>query len=540
MNVAIIVVATGPYIKFFRKLYASIEKYFLPGVQKTVILFTDSKEEWGPRVQIVPALQLPWPLPSLLRFDRFAQLNLSSYDYVYYLDADQEIVSEIGQEIFTVKGQLVGVVHPFSPNQNSWLFETDSKSEAYCNPMLVSTYYHASFFGGHTEDFVSMAKVCARNIAKDLSHLFIARWFDESHLNKYFAIHPPKALPSTYSYPSYALVDNPEKKIIHYAKDTDSMRAYMTTDSPATQGVCLLAAGAPCYGEYAYNLTASMLRADASTKVALFATPSAIASLTTEQRKIFDRILDIPPNTLHLDGKVYYNRFKLFLPEVSPYEHSMYFDVDSLWMSQMSVEQLFAYIKTFSPGIAGQCEAVVPVEEDAVIFKGIKDLKPLQAFHPALTFKGPFFYQLHGQFLYCDKRSSTKEVFKMAQRLFDAMARNELTCTMYWVWHGQPIEELCLTLATAMIGIILPEKMAALAPVSVQSEGLRSFDPFSTTRFAMSINGYATHEEAGKCGGYCMGEKETALYIAHYNKKIEELVAAGYAAVPYRPKVVQL
>lgn len=541
MTVAIIVIATGKYIKFFKKLQESIEQYFLPSHKKTILLLTEQQGDYGQNVRAIPTPQLPWPLTTLLRFDRFLQLDLSPFDLTYYLDVDQEIVAEIGGEVIPVKGQLVGVVHPNDSTHRKHMFETNPASAAYCNPELVPTYYHANFFGGHTEDFVKVTKECAQAVAADLLQMYIAKWHDESHLNRYFSIHPPKALPSTYGHPSHTTNDVTDKKIVHYAKDISTFRAYLGTKPNATQGVCLLAAGNSCYGEYAYNLTASMVAADPMTKVTLFATTSAISTLSTEQKKIFDHILAPPLEALMLDGKVYYNRFKLFLAEVSPYDHSMYFDVDSLWMSKMTVPHLFDFIMAFSPGLAGQCEAVVPVKPDATIFKGIQDLNPLQAFHPPLAFIGKNFYQLHGQFLYCDKRSAkAREVLKMAQQLFDSMARNQLTCSRPWVWHGQPIEELCLTLATAAVGITLPDAITALAPVSVQSEKLQSFDPFSSRRLVMSINGYANHEEARKCGGYCMGEKETALYIKHYNNKIKELAEAGFAVTPYRSKIVEL
>jgi hypothetical protein len=541
MNVAIIVIATGAYTKFFKNLYASIKQNFLPGHTKTVLLLTDVKTGWPADVIVHQALHLPWPLPSLLRFDRFLELDLSKYDLVYYMDADQEVVGTIeGSEIIPVEGQLVAVTHPCSKHSKTELFETNPSSAAYCNPRLLGTYYHANFFGGHREDFLKLSRECAGSVAKDLSNRIIAKWDDESHLNRYLASHPPKVLPSTYGYPSYDTEDVPNKKIMHFAKDQDSMRAYRTAGNGGTRGVVLLAAGNRCYGDYAANFAASILQADPEAKITLFATDSAVQHLDKVQKGYFDKILAIPQDTLYVGGVPYYNRFKLFLPHISPYDETLYFDVDSLWVSKMGIGQLFDFMKVHKAQLGGQCEAVVPVTEDAVLFKGIKDLKPLQAFHPPLSFPGKKFYQLHGQCLYCTKTPTVIQVFDTAVRIFDAMLRNELTCTLYWVWHGQPMEELCITLATAMVAITIPDAVAGLAPVSVQSEGLKEIDPFSTKRFVISINGYSTHEEAGKVGGYCMGEKETSLYIDHYNKRIESLQESGYRVSKYSPKIVQL
>lgn len=541
MNVAIIVIATGAYTKFFKNLYASIKRNFLPGYTKTILLITDVKTGWPSDVVVHQALHLPWPLPSLLRFNRFLELDLSKFDLVYYLDADQEVVGRIEDtEIIPVRGQLVGVTHPSSDVAKAVLFETNPMSTAYCNPQLLGTYYHANFFGGHREDFITMSKECAASIAKDLSNLFIARWFDESHLNKYFSYHPPKVLPSTYGYPSYDTQDVPDKKILHYAKDQDSMRAYRRVGPTATRGVVLLAAGNRCYGDYAVNFAASILQSEPEAKITLFATDSAVEHLDKVQRGYFDKILMAPKDALYVNGVPYYNRFKLFLPHISPYDETLYFDVDSIWVSNTGIGQLFDFMKVHKAQLGGQCEAVVPVAEGAVLFQGIKDIKPLEAFHPPLAFTNKNFYQIHGQCIYCTKNPTVIQVFDMALRLFDAMLKNELTCSLYWVWHGQPIEELCITLATAMVPITIPDPVTKLAPVSVQSEGLQEIDPFSTRRFVLSINGYSTYEEASRVGGYCMGEKETALYIDHYNKKIESLQQAGYRVTKYSPKVVQL
>lgn len=541
MNVAIIVVATGAYTKFFKKLHTSIRQHFLPGYKKTFLLFTDLKGPWPEDVKVQPALQLPWPLPSLLRFDRFLELDLAGYDLAYYFDADQEVVNPIlHNEVVPVKGQLVAVTHPANDRLKHELFETNPESTAYCNPRLLGTYYHANFFGGHIQDFMAMAKDCAGLVAKDLAGLRIARWFDESYLNRYLASHPPKVLPCTYGFPSFEPVEMPDKKILHFAKDYDSMRAYRKQGSTATRGVVLLAVGNPCYGQYAANLAASILHTDPEAKITLFANESAVSTLDKVQRSYFESIKPPPADTLYLDGKPYYNRFKLFLPHVSPYDETLYFDADSLWVSKMTIGQMFDYFKGHGATLGGQCEAEVPVQPDAVLFAGIKDLKPLQAFHPPLKFVNDRFYQIHGQCIYTTKNEIAKNVFDTAIRLFDAMARDQLTSTMYWVWHGQPIEELCLTLATGMVKFTLPYWVCRFAPVSVQSDGLRTIDPLSTKRFLISINGYGTHEEAGKVGGYCMGEEATALYVRHYNEKIKELEAARFHVTPYTNKIVEL
>lgn len=314
----------------------------------------------------------------------------------------------------------------------------------------------------------------------------------------------------------------------------------MSTHQGPTRGVILLAAGNACYGQYAINFAASLLQADQNVKIALFASINIITGLTPTQRRYFDRILPVPEHALYVDGIPYYNRFKLFLPQLSPYDETFYFDADSLWVSKHPITRLFDFMRAHGAELGGQCEAIVPVRPSAVLFKGIKDIKPLQDFHPSLSFVGKNFYQLHGQCVYATKTTKSLEVFEQARQIFDALLHRKLTCSTYWVWHGQPIEELALSLATAMVPLQIPVEVAKFAPVSVQSDKLTHIDPYSDKKFIISINGYGTQEEATRVGGYCMGEDVTALYIAHYNRKIAELEAAGYDVMAYCPKIVEL
>ena len=541
MTVAIIVIATGGYIKFFRPLKESILKHFMTGHDRRFFLFTDQPKDYGADVTCVHMDQLPWPLPSLLRFDMFRKLPLKDFDLAYYFDADQIVVDKIGEEVIPPVGQLTGVIHPADGIMTKpQLLEQRPESAAYCDPAAVNHYFHANFFGGWTDRFTHMLETCSKSVAKDLAASIIAKWYDESHLNRYFLTHPPLALGEAYGWPSCDRADLTGKKILHMAKDFDALRWTIDRKEDASRGICLLAAGHSCYGEYAYNFAASIVNREPSARITLFADASAVATLGKEQLKVFESVLPVPPHALEYNGTRYYNRFKLFLTEVSPYDHTMYFDVDSLWTSAIGIHHLFDFMLVHKAEIAGQCEEVVPVNEEAGLFKMCVDIRPLQDFSPPLKFTGENFYQIHGQFIYCRKTEKAKATMSLAARLFDSLADGSLTCKKYWVWHGQPIEELCLTVATGMTGIELPPAVTRMAPVSVQTDNLERIDPYSTRRFMISINGYATQAEADKAHGYCLGEEATARYIRFYNEKADELKAAGFFTSHYQPKVVKL
>lgn len=541
MTVAIIAIATGGYIKFFGRLRETILKHFLTGHKLHFFVLTDDARDFGPDVTCVHMDQMPWPLPSLLRFDMFRRLPLKQYDLAYYFDVDQLVVGDIGEEVIPPADKLVGVIHPANATMTKpQVLEQRPESAAYCDPDAVRWYFHANFFGGWTDRFIHMLETCSKSVAKDLAASIIAKWHDESHLNRYFLTYPPVALGEAYGWPSCDSADLAGKKILHMAKDFDALRWTVERKAEVSRGVCLLAAGDRCYGEYAYNLAASIVHREPGARITLFADDSAVVTLTDEQRKVFEAILPIPAHALEYKGTRYYNRFKLFLAEVSPYDHTMYFDADSMWTSTMGIHHLFDFMLVHKAEIGGQCEAIVPVNDEAELFKMCVGVRPTQDFTPPLTFVGENFYQIHGQFIYCRKTEKAKATMAVAARLFDSLADGSLNCKKYWVWHGQPIEELCLTLATAITGIELPQHVNKMAPVSVQSDNLDRIDPYSTKRFMISINGYATQEEAARVHGYCMGEEVTARYIRFYNEKADELKAAGFHTSHYLPKVVKL
>ena len=46
MKVAICFIGTGKYLNFLPKYYDNIHQYFLPGVEKTILVFTDGEGDF--------------------------------------------------------------------------------------------------------------------------------------------------------------------------------------------------------------------------------------------------------------------------------------------------------------------------------------------------------------------------------------------------------------------------------------------------------------------------------------------------------------
>lgn len=227
-KIAFCVLGTNKYIDLAENCIASIKKYVqIPGYTVESILFTN-QHRYVLKTHTVDHLihidHKPWPLITLLRYYYFSNVAsfLSQYNYIYYIDADLEAVSLIGNEIL---GNRVATKHPGWWGQNPKLlpFDRTSGSEA-CIKSLHDKYYYGAFQGGSSKEFIAMCNILSDRICKDLKSNYIALWHDESHMNKYFMEHPPDIeLSSDYAWPQ-EYGSNVNAKIIAKSKNHDEIR----------------------------------------------------------------------------------------------------------------------------------------------------------------------------------------------------------------------------------------------------------------------------------------------------------------------------
>jgi hypothetical protein len=100
------------------------------------------------------------------------------------------------------------------------------------------------------------------------------------------------------------------------------------------QGIILVATGHANYGKMAYNL-ALTIRAAGPASIALVYDEDGIKSLRPTERAVFDNLIALP------DGYASGVRAKLHLDQLSPFDETIYFDADMLWISQQPVSALF-------------------------------------------------------------------------------------------------------------------------------------------------------------------------------------------------------
>lgn len=208
IKVAILYICTGKYDYFFDEFYSSCNKYFLKGIAEVkYFVFTDSKQitDNGNIVKIFRECQ-GFPKDSLFRFEMFLSIKeeLLNYDYIFFFNSNMLFLDYVGEEFLPKTKETIGVLHPGHYNNFSFFlpYERNKKSKAYIPPHLKKyRYFMGGVNGGKSREYINLIEECHKNIVEDYNNGIIARFHDESHINKYFLEKGCEILPPSYGYP---------------------------------------------------------------------------------------------------------------------------------------------------------------------------------------------------------------------------------------------------------------------------------------------------------------------------------------------------
>jgi histo-blood group ABO system transferase len=231
MKIAVLNIATGPYIGLFERSKECIKNNFLTSHEVDLFLFTDSEEKYVDDdidIKQYYVKRRGYPGDTLFRYHYFllAEEELKEYDYIFYIDVDMNVVSEVNEDIF---GDLVATLHPGFYKRSGATFESRKSSTAYVEPTGDTRYFCGGFQGGKSENYLNASKKIKENINIDGKKRIIAIWHDESHWNAYLCqVQPTLVLDPKYCYPEegYAWLDEfkDTKKIIATIKDEEKLR----------------------------------------------------------------------------------------------------------------------------------------------------------------------------------------------------------------------------------------------------------------------------------------------------------------------------
>lgn len=194
-KVAILYIATGRYIVFWEHFYRSAEKFLLPKSDKNYFVFTDSPHILGEEHSNVTRIEqkkLGWPYDTLMRFDIFLSIRetLEKFDYIYFFNGNSELLSEVNETEFLPCEDNYNLVfthqpHMFHLPKRRFTYDRNPESCAYIPQGDGKYYFTGALNGGKAKYYLEMCEKLSQNTHTDLEKNIIARWHDESHLNRY-------------------------------------------------------------------------------------------------------------------------------------------------------------------------------------------------------------------------------------------------------------------------------------------------------------------------------------------------------------------
>lgn len=178
------------------------------------------------------------------------------------------------------------------------------------------------------------------------------------------------------------------------------------------QGILLLAIGHPYYGRMAYNLAMSIKAIDASVHITLVYTEGAIAHINQRNMWVFDNKMPYPESDKPFG-------VKLELYDLTPYERTLYIDVDTLWINKQSPTVLFEELEGIP--FTGITEGMhdfsynEPEKSDPsknyFFWAELEEIKKVYAVCDKI-------YQWRSEFIYFEKCEKSEEMFGLAKEIY--------------------------------------------------------------------------------------------------------------------------
>lgn len=194
-RIAILYVCTGRYKVFWKDFYESSQDHFFRTSQKSYFVFSDAgKDDFAGchDLRITYQTRLGWPFDTLMRFDFFRrkETELEDFDYIFFINANMVFLKDVSDDILPTDDEsgLVLVQHPgyfHIENPDVLPYERNAKSSAYVPFGSGKYYFMGGFNGGMSKAYIQMIRELDDAVKKDLSVGLIAKWHDESHLNRY-------------------------------------------------------------------------------------------------------------------------------------------------------------------------------------------------------------------------------------------------------------------------------------------------------------------------------------------------------------------
>lgn len=210
MKIGIIYIVTGVYIKFWDGFYASSQRFFCVDAEKSYEVFTDSaqlasKELSDVRMHLIEDKGWIVNVSSKSKFICEIKDQLTCYDYLFYLNGNFKFIAPIycGEILPQAEhGYLTGLSfdHYSTISPDQYPYDRNENCGAFIPYGQGKTYFQGGFYGGRTQEVLALSAWCRDAIEGDFQKKVIARFHDESYINRYLLARHPKVLNDQYAF----------------------------------------------------------------------------------------------------------------------------------------------------------------------------------------------------------------------------------------------------------------------------------------------------------------------------------------------------
>lgn len=211
------------------------------------------------------------------------------------------------------------------------------------------------------------------------------------------------------------------------------------------QGIVLIALGHPYYGRMAYNLALTLKKSDAGCHITVIHDATSLSHLQVDRLSIFDNFIELNDSKYWtVCNKINFAFTKLFLYELTPYEETLFLDVDTAWCSKQTVAMLFKSLKKQNFIVKNRNFFDFETQQTSDGKEFVYWTKP-ETVQEQYSFKKGNLYALHLEFMYFKKCKRSLEIFNTA---LEVASNPKVTSLTLWA-NQNNADELPMSIALA-------------------------------------------------------------------------------------------
>lgn len=214
-----------------------------------------------------------------------------------------------------------------------------------------------------------------------------------------------------------------------------------------TKGVLLIATGHSNYIKMAFNMALSLRVTNPGCLIALAHSKGLNELLSQNEKTYFDKFIEIPSEFYTYKGDTEHAMVKTRMYELSPWDHTLYFDVDTVWFNTKKIEDLFNSLE--GEAVSFQCREKFDIQTEWGCLWNVKQggLKAIREIYNITDNRD--IYELQSSMMYFEKGEIARNFFETAH---DCYIKRPFE---FFTWANGIPDELVFNIATALCNIKL-------------------------------------------------------------------------------------